>query len=212
MMGWLIFLVLAGAAAGALWRFARLDKAGLQLVAAALFLACAGYAWQGNPGLGGSPRRAADRAAAQATLFMALRRDMFGQFDAADRWLNLADGYSRRGDSAGAAAIIRSGLRAHPDNAILWTGYGDALAVHGGGLLSPASEFAFRRAVALAPSHPAPFIFYGVRLAENGRLGDSEQALRRALALTPASAPWRQGLERQVVLLEQARTRGSGRR
>jgi cytochrome c-type biogenesis protein CcmH/NrfG len=205
-MGWLIFVALAGGALAALWRLAGLGRAGLQLVAAALLLAGAGYAWQGRPGLAGSPRAAADRPSVPETLFMALRRDMFGRFDSADLWLNLAEGYSRRGDTAGAAAMIRSGLRARPGNAVLWTGYGDALAVHGGGLLSPASEFAFRRAVALAPNHPAPLIFYGARLAENDRLEQAAQAFRRALALTPPSAPWRPGLQRQVELLERART------
>ena len=54
-MGWLIFCAIASVVAGLLWRFGRLPKGGVELVGAALFLAVAGYAWQGSPGLSGKP-------------------------------------------------------------------------------------------------------------------------------------------------------------
>jgi cytochrome c-type biogenesis protein CcmH/NrfG len=88
----------------------------------------------------------------------------------------------------------------------LWTGYGDALVLHGNGLLSPAADLAFRRAVSLAPKHPGPRIFYGIALAQNARLEEAELAWRQALALSPAAAPWREGLERQIEMVRQART------
>jgi cytochrome c-type biogenesis protein CcmH/NrfG len=206
-MGLLVLLVLAVAAFAAIWRFARLDRAGIQFVAAALLLACAGYAWQGSPGLGGSPRAAAERPPAPQTAFATLRKDMFGQFDSADRWLGIAEGYLARGDTRQAAGLIRSALRAHPENAILWTGYGDALVLHGDGLLSPAADLAFRRAVSLAPRHPGPRIFHGIALAQNGRFDEAELRWRQALALGPAGAPWREGLERQIEMVRQARAR-----
>lgn len=205
MTGWLILLVLAAAAFAAIWRLGRLDAAGTQLLAAALLLALAGYAWQGRPGLAGSPRPPSARQPIPETPFTALRRSLFGQFDAADTWLILAESRWARGDTGDAAAAIRAGLRARPRNATLWTGYGHALVLHGGGILSPAADLAFRRAVGLAPQHPGPLIFYGLALAENGRFEEAELAWRRALALTPPTAPWRQDLERQLQRLEQAR-------
>jgi cytochrome c-type biogenesis protein CcmH/NrfG len=207
-MGWLILLLLPLAAFVAIWRFGRLDGAGLQLLAAALLVALAGYAWQGRPGLAGSPRAAAQRPPAPQTAFAALRKDMFGAFDSADRWLTIAEGLQRSSGTGDSAGAIRAGLRAHPRNAILWTGYGDALVLHGDGLLSPAADLAFRRAISLAPGHPGPRLFYGIALAQNGRLDEAERRWREALALTPPGAPWREGLERQIQLVAQARAQG----
>lgn len=206
-MGLLILLILAGAAFVAIWRLARLDRAKLQFLASALLLACAGYAWQGSPGRPGSPQAAAQRPPAPETAFAALRKDMFGQFDRADWWLGLAESRLRRGETREAAGVIRSGIRANPRNATLWTGYGDVLVLHSNGILSPAADLAFRRAVSLAPKHPGPMIFYGIALAQNGRFEEAERLWRQALALTPAGAAWRQGLERQIEAVRQARAR-----
>jgi cytochrome c-type biogenesis protein CcmH/NrfG len=211
-MGWLILILMAAAVLASLWRFARLDRAGLQFVASALLLALAGYAWQGSPGFAGSPRRAAERPPPPETAFMTLRRDMFGQFDTADRWLIIAELYLRRGDTAQGAGMIRSGLRAHPQNAVLWVAYGDALAAHGDGLLSPAADYAFRRGIALAPRHPGPRIFHGIAFAQNGRLDEAELSWRQALALAPPDAPWRGALERQIELIRLAKAQRDARR
>ncbi|MGA9580528.1 MAG: cytochrome C biogenesis protein [Allosphingosinicella sp.] len=204
-MGLLPLLILALAAFAAIRRFGGLDRAGSQLLAAALLLACAGYAWQGSPGRSGSPRAAAQRQPAPETAFALLRKDMFGRFDTADRWLMIAERYHGRGDTRQAAGVIRSAIRAHPVNATLWTGYADALVLHGDGMLSPAADLAFRRAVSLAPKHPGPRIFHGIALAQNGRFEEAELRWRQALALSPADAPWREGLERQIEMVGQAR-------
>jgi cytochrome c-type biogenesis protein CcmH/NrfG len=205
MIGWLILLVLAAAAFVAIWRFARLDGAGLQLLAAALLLAFAGYAWQGHPGLAGSPRRPPETRAVPETAFNQMRQGMLGRFDTADRWLTIAESFQRRGDTRGAAGVIRSALRAHPDNAILWIGYGDALVVHSGGLMTPAAQLAFERAAALAPDHPAPRFFLGLAQAQSGRLDEAAATWRSLLATAPADAPWRPMVEQQLQLLEEAR-------
>ncbi|HEX8466223.1 MAG TPA: tetratricopeptide repeat protein [Allosphingosinicella sp.] len=204
-MGLLVLLVLALASFAAIRRFAALDRAGAQFLASGLLLACAGYAWQGSPGLAGSPQAAAQRAPAPQTAFAALRKDMFGQFDTADRWLGMAERYLAQGDTRQASGLIRSAIRAHPDNAILWTGYADALVLHGDGALGPAADLAFRRAVSLAPKHPGPRLFYGIALAQNGRLEEAELAWSQALALSPPKAAWREALERQIELVKQAR-------
>ncbi|HEU0134048.1 MAG TPA: tetratricopeptide repeat protein [Allosphingosinicella sp.] len=206
-MGWLLLLLLVVGAFVAIWRFAGLDRAGLQFLASALLLACAGYAWQGSPGRAGSSKAAAERPPLPQTAFATLRKDMFGQFDTADRWLSMSERYLGQGDTRQAAGLIRSALRAHPDNAILWTGYADALVLHGDGALGPAADLAFRRAVSLAPKHPGPRIFFGIALAQNGRFEEAEARWREALALSPADAPWREGLQRQIEMVAQARAR-----
>ena len=208
-MGWLLILALALIVAALLWRFGGLRGSALQLLLAALLLACAGYAWQGAPALQGRPHAAAASGARLAeTPFSLLRRSMFGGFDRADHWLTMSESYHRRGDTAQAAGILRSGLRANPRNATLWAGYANALIVHGGGRLSPASELAFRRAAGLAPQHPGPLLFYGAALLENGRFAEAERVWRRAFALTPETAPYREPLAQQLRAIEEARRAG----
>lgn len=207
-MGLLVLLVLAVAAFAAIWRFGRLDRAGIQFLASALLLACAGYAWQGSPGLGGSPRPPPETQDLPETAFARMRQDMLGRFDTADRWLTIAEGFQRRGDTRGGAGVIRSALREHPGNAILWVGYGNALVVHAGGLMTPAAQLAFERAATLAPDHPAPRFFFGLALAQSGRLDEAERIWRDLVATAPADAPWRPQVEQQLQMLEQARAIG----
>ncbi|TFI58166.1 cytochrome C biogenesis protein [Sphingomonas parva] len=208
-MGWFIILIMALIVFTALWHFARLEKGPLQFVVAALLLALAGYAWQGRPDLAGSPRSAAEQAPPPDSPFMTLRREMFGQFDSADRWLIMADNFRRSGNTRDAAGLIRAGLRGSPRNATLWTGYGDVLVAHAGGLLTPAADLAFRRAIVLAPKHPGPHLFRGIALAQNQRFAEAEQEWRKALALAPPTASWRAELERQLALVDQARKAGA---
>jgi cytochrome c-type biogenesis protein CcmH/NrfG len=207
-MVWIALLLVAGAALVSIWRLGRLDAAGLQLVAAAILLGLAGYAWQGSPGLPGSPTRVAGQGPVPDSDFAQMRQNMSGRFDTADRWLTIAESYQRRGDTRGAAGLIRSALRAHPDNAILWVGYGNALVMHAGGLVTPAAQLAFERAGGLAPDHPAPRFFYGLSLAQSGRLDDAERVWQALLASAPADATWRTGIERQLQLIAQAKAAG----
>ncbi|HEX8261612.1 MAG TPA: tetratricopeptide repeat protein [Allosphingosinicella sp.] len=207
-MGWLILLLLGLAAFAAIWRFGRLDGAGAQLLAAALLLGFAGYAWQGRPGLAGSPKAPPASQALPDSAFARMRQDMLGRFDTADRWLTIAEGYQRRGDTRAGAGLIRAALREHPDNAILWIGYGNALVIHAGGMITPAAQLAFERAGQLAPDHPAPRFFFGVALAQSGRLDEAERTWRALIAAAPPDAAWRAGVEAQLQQLEQARAAG----
>jgi cytochrome c-type biogenesis protein CcmH/NrfG len=204
-MGLLVLLVLAVAAFVAVWRLGRLDRTGAQFLASALLLAGAGYAWQGSPGLAGSPKAPPETQDLPETAFAQMRQDMLGRFDTADRWLTIAEGFQRRGDTRGGAGVIRSALRAHPDNAILWVGYGNALVVHSGGLMTPAAQLAFERAAELAPDHPAPRFFFGLALAQSGRLDEAQRIWSELVAGAPADAPWRAQVEQQLQALEQAR-------
>lgn len=204
-MGWVLLLILALCAFAAVWRFGRLDGAGLQLLAAALMIAFAGYSWQGRPSLGGSPRPPPESQEVPDSAFAQMRQSMLGRFDTADRWLTIAEGFQRRGDTRGGAGLIRSALREHPDNAILWVGYGNALVIHSGGLLTPAAQLAYERAARLAPDHPAPRFFFGLALAQSGQLDEAERVWRDLLSTAPPGAQWRAGLEVQLQQLEQAR-------
>ena len=211
-MAWLFILLLALLLFGLLWRFARFDKAGLQLVAAALFLALAGYAWQGRPDLPGkSASGEAEQARAGGEAFAALRRQILGQFDAAGSWLTIADSYLARGDSLSAVEILRSGIRAHPRDADLWVGLGNALFLHAEGRLTAAADLAFARAQQLAPGNPAPKFFHGLALAQAGRFAEAEAAWQEVVAKTPPGTSWRPLVEERLQLLIQIRAIAEGR-
>lgn len=211
MMGWLFILLSGALVLGLLWRFAGLDRNGLQFVASALLLAMAGYAWQGSPGLSGSPKRAAAQEVLPDSLFTRMRHDLFGRFDAADTWLIRAESYQRTGDFAGGAKMIRQGLKQNPRSVALWVGYGNALVIHADGMMSPAAQLAFQRAAEVAPDHPGPRFFYGLALAQGGRFDEAERIWRELLATAPPSANWRGAIERQLDALQQARAMQAAR-
>lgn len=187
MTGWLIAIGLAAGVLVALILVGRIPGKSREITAAALLLGLAGYAWQGNPGLPGTPR--AEKSAAAAAPFdeeLALRRrGMAERYGPAGQWLVLSDGLGRQGKTKEAANVLLSGLRQTPDDPNLWLGLGNALMAHGGGVLSPAADHAFRRAVEIAPDAPAPRYFYGLALV---RAGEYKQA-RAQWAPLADSAP-----------------------
>jgi cytochrome c-type biogenesis protein CcmH len=204
-MTWLIIAAVALIVLAMLWWAARLDRGTGQFVASALLIALAGYAWQGSPGLAGAPKAPPERADLPDSEFATMRQDLLGRFDAADRWLSMAEVYARKGDTESAARMVRQGIRQHPNDPNLWVGYGNALVIHAGGLMTPAAELAFRRAEAIAPNHPGPKFFYGLALAQTGHLDEAERIWRDLLASTPPSATWRGAIEERLQMIEQAR-------
>jgi len=187
-MGLLWLLLLLALTGLGLWWFGRLRGPAIQLALAALMIGAAGYALQGRPALSGSPREAGRRA---APLPLTIPREaMLGRFNQSGHWLTMADSFARRGDTSGAVAIIRSGIRAHPRDAALYVGLGNALVDHAG-MLSPAATLAFERARQLAPRHPAPLFFQGLALARSGERDQALALWKEALALTPPDATYR---------------------
>ena len=204
-MGWAIILVLALATAAGLWRFFRGDTAALQFLAAALLLALAGYAWQGRPALEGAPKPPPARESRPDSEFARTREEMLGRFDRAATWLTIAEGYQRRGDTQSGATVIRSALRAHPDDPDLWVGLGNALVIHNDGMMSPAAQLAFRRAAAIAPDHPGPRYFYGLALAQGGQLDEAERIWSELVAAAPPEAEYRAMIAERLEALRRQR-------
>lgn len=198
MSGWIALALLIAAAAGVLWLL-RVRGAMLQLSAAALLFAGAGYATQGRPGLDSAPASAAAQAA--PIPLTTLRHAFFGNFSSSEHWLLIAESYARRGQTQDAAGLLRSAVREHPGEIALWIGLGNALADHAG-MITPASQLAFERAAEIAPGHPAPPFFFGLALA---RSGEPEAALalwRGVLAQAPADASWRPYVEDAIRAVE----------
>jgi cytochrome c-type biogenesis protein CcmH len=206
--GWIVMAALTLATGGGLYHFVRRDKGALQFTAAALLLALAGYSWQGRPGLAGAPKAAPGHVALPDSEFAKARGDMLGRFDQASAWLNMADSFQRRGDTQTAAELLQGAVRRTPDNPDLWVGYGNALLLHGGGMMSPAAQLAFERAAELAPGHPAPRFFYGLALAQSGDYSGAERIWREIVAQAPPGAGYRRIVEERLRAIEQARAAG----
>ncbi|MFN3946310.1 MAG: tetratricopeptide repeat protein [Allosphingosinicella sp.] len=207
-MGWAIIIAMGLVTGLVLWRVGRFDRAGLQLLAASLLFALAGYVWQGRPTMEGRPKPAAASAAAADSEFAELRPELLGRFDAAGSWLTIAESYQRRGDTRGAVGLIRNALRRYPENAILWIGLGNALVLHADGLMSPAAHLAFQRAARLAPDHPAPPFFYGLSLAQAGEVEEAEAIWRDLLARAPEDSEWHRVLAERLQVIDRARAAG----
>ena len=198
MMGWLALAACLGGALVAL-RMLGLRGAMLRLAAAALFVGAAGYALQGRPALPGSPRKAG--ASSQAIPLGNARRAFFGELGGSSHWLMLSDSMAVRGKTADAAGILRSAVREHPGDPVLWIGLGNALVDHVG-VLTPAAQLAYERAAALSPGHPAPGFFYGIALARSGDRASAVRMWQQILADAPADAGWRPLVEDAVAALQ----------
>jgi cytochrome c-type biogenesis protein CcmH len=203
MSGWIALAALLALGLGIFW-LAGVRGAMLQLAAAALLIGGAGYALQGRPSLTGSPREPG--ASREAIPLAGARRAFFGELGGSSHWLMMSDSMASRGNTADAAGILRSAVREHPGDPILWIGLGNALVDHVG-VLTPAAQLAYQRAMELSPGHPAAPFFFGVALA---RSGDREAALklwREILANAPADAKWRPLVEDAVAALSGPRGR-----
>jgi cytochrome c-type biogenesis protein CcmH len=198
--GLLLMVLLAGVALAGL-RLLGLAGPLLTMTAAALMLGGAGYALQGRPGLAAS----APKAAAQSRHLPVAnaRHVMLGQFTRSESWLIIADSFAARGKTADAVGLVQSGLRAHPDDYVLWVGLGNALVDHAG-IMTPAAELAFDRAAKLAPWSPAPPFFRGVALLRSGEGAAALAQWKAVLAGAPADAEWRPLVEDGVAALERA--------
>jgi cytochrome c-type biogenesis protein CcmH len=210
MTGWLIASALVLIVAGAVVGLGRLPRATWELVGAALLLGLAGYAWQGSPGLAGSPRAAAKGESRFDEALAARRRGLSERFGPAGQWFILSDGLGRQGKTREAANVLVSALRQYPKDATLWVGLGNALVAHGGGMMSPSADFAFRRAMALDPNAPAGPYFYGLALARSGQLEEARRIWTPLAARIPPKSDIATELRRSLALIDQRLDGGAG--
>lgn len=185
-MGWAMLLLLLAASAAALWLLGV--RSGLfKAAAAALLVGASGYALQGSPSLPDAPAPSAHAAAVLP--LTEVRHAFFGRFSPAESWLTMSEALARDGRGSDSIGILQNAVKRYPGDPQLWVGLGNALVDHGHGLTPPA-EFAYQRAAALAPGHPAPRFFHDLALT---RSGQSDAALKDLAALyrDNPDASWR---------------------
>jgi cytochrome c-type biogenesis protein CcmH len=202
-MTWVVIAGLTAAVFGALVFAFKVPRVAWELTAAALLFGLAGYALQGHPGLAGAPKAPVeDQRTADAEL-LRQRQAMGDKFGQGQSWLVVSDALSRQGQFRAAADFLGHAVREHPDDADLWVALGNALTGHGEGMISPAAQFAFRRAAQINPEHPGPPFFMGMALAQSGHLVEARALWLGLLQRTPADAPYRRDLVARLARLDQ---------
>jgi cytochrome c-type biogenesis protein CcmH len=199
MGGWVIMIGLSVVVFAALLFFAGDRKRVWSGVAAAITLATAGYAIQGRPSLPTASAKVEKKGNQTAEAFIAMRADMDQQYAGSKKWLVLADSFARNGNFRLSSALIKSGLKKNPKSADLWAAYGLVLMLAGDGNASQASEFAFAKARALSPKHPAPDYFKGLNALFNGKADKTLKLWSDLLQQAPKNAKWRPKLESQLA-------------
>ncbi|MEO0441630.1 MAG: tetratricopeptide repeat protein [Pseudomonadota bacterium] len=203
-MGWLILLGFLLMLFGALLWLGKLPRQAWELTGAALLLAVAGYAWQGNPGMAGVSIEPAEKPNSFDDSNIDARNELGDRFGDAREWLIFSDALNRSGKHGAAANYLRNGVKEHPDDPDLWVGLGNALVVHADGIITPAAQFAFQRAAEISPEHPGPPFFLGMAYAQSGNLDQARAIWTELLERSTDDAPWRADLESRLAAMERA--------
>lgn len=201
-MSGFVALALVGAAAFAALVALRLPRMLWSFAGAALFLGAAGYAWQGRPELPAAPAVGRIDPEPVEPAAIALREQLMGRFTADGAYLIASDAMLRAGDRRAAARVVLGGVRAIPRSFILWTQLGTLLTIHDGDQVSPAAQIAFRRAMQLAPEHPAPAYYAGMAYLRGGDLPRARHLLARAVALSAPDTSYGRTIAAQLALLD----------
>ena len=176
------------------------------LVGAALFVAAAGYAWQGSPGLAGAPHDIGrPHGLKQDTLFATERMRLLSPYGEAGQWLTFADGLNRAGEDQAAVTALKGAVARFPRDVSLRLGYAHALLVLADYNLTPAVQLAYTRAEAIDRNDPAPLYFEGLARFEANDPGAAERSWRALYAELPAASPWHKVLDQRLALFDQMR-------
>lgn len=199
MSGWAGALALGLIAGAGLWWWLRPQGILALALAGALLAGLAGYAAQGSPGLPDKatpPRAEAYRA---DTEFATERGKLLEDLGNVGAWLNFADALQRAGLTEYSVEAMTVATRAFPDSPDLWVGLGNALVVHGEGMVSPAAELAFKRAQQIAPDHPGPPYFFGLAWLQAGKPDQAIAVWQDLRDRSPPDAPWLPELDRRLA-------------
>lgn len=202
-MSWLQAIALAVITFAVLAFVLKAPRSGWEAIGAALLFGIAGYGLQARPGLEGTPKAAAVRANEDAAAMVKARSIVTESgIPPRNKWVVIADGFSRNGQHADAAEVLLGAIDENAENGEAWLALGNALVSHADGLLTPAALHAYQKAADAEPDHPGPPFFLGLALAQTGRFGEARSLWGELLERTPEDAPWRENLTMQIERLD----------
>ena len=115
-----------------------------------------------------------------------------------------ADALARRDRPTDAATILRGAVRENPRDGEAWLALGNALVAAAEGRMTPASQFAYRKAEELAPESPGVPFFVGIAELQEGRLMDTRSLWGEAQRRAPEGSEARQTIDAHISRLEGA--------
>jgi len=125
-----------------------------------------------------------------------------------DAWSYLGRARAAAGDYFGAAQALQRAVALRPGSAADWTTLGEVLTELADGKADKDAVAAFRRAVAIDPSAPAPLYDLGRVALGEGRKAEGLQLWRDAARLLAADDPRRAALEAEIAAAGNARPAG----
>jgi cytochrome c-type biogenesis protein CcmH len=204
MTGWIIAIVLALAALGALVLLGKAPRKSWEALAATLVFGFIGFYWQARPELPGAPKQAEAPQGKIGGDLVTVRQKLSGQGPiASNHWVMTADALTRQGDFSNAAGYLLGGIEENPRDGQTWLALANNLVGHADGALTPAALYAYRQAGAADPQAAGPPIFLGLALIQNGRPQEGRAMWAALLERAPADAPWRPWLAERLAMLDQ---------
>jgi cytochrome c-type biogenesis protein CcmH len=204
-MIWAWIIALGLAAFTVLAVVLKAPRQGWEAIGAALALGVAGFAMQASPSQPGAPREAEQRADKSGVALVQARKELAGETAMPNRpnqWMVIADALSRNGQYGDAAGVVLGAVEQDPNNVDAWLSLANNLTAHADGSLTPAAQYAYRRAAQADPQHPGPPFFLGLALASSGRLAEGRAVWADLLARTPAEATYRGDLAARLARLD----------
>lgn len=177
------------------------------------FLAGGLYLWLGQPLQPDRPlaerRATGDLAALSATASPAAQADLAqavtqlesylaGHPGALDGWLLLGRSYQTLDRYRDAERAFGEAYRLAPDRADVAGAYAEAMVVANQGQVTDAALAVLQRAIAGDPLNVQARYFLSLGLGQRGQVREAAQGLADLIALSPADAPWRAQVQRQL--------------
>lgn len=181
----------------------KAPRRGWEAIASALVLGIAGYALQAHPGMPGAPKAPVESEANSSAAMVEVRQQL-GKKEGlpGNDWLVIGDALARHGQFADASRVYLGAVEKNPKSVDGWLALANALVAHADNSLTPAAMLAFRRAGEADPKHPGPAFFFGLALAQSGRLEEARATWADLLKASPPDAPWRPELEQRLAALD----------
>jgi cytochrome c-type biogenesis protein CcmH len=158
------------------------------------------YAQLGTPGLPGAPflDRASDRQNTESvadiadlnTLAVRLANRLAAAPGSLEDWLLLAQTYMTLQRHGKAAQAFKQALGLDPNNAGLYSAYGEALTLAAGGTVTPAARSAFEKALRRDPAEVGARYYSGLASYQRGDRVNALDQWAALIADSPADASW----------------------